>query len=282
MNTSFTQTPPRRANLLVLACALVLGAVVIRLLPPASSDTRLSAVTVVAADTASSALKVSWLQAAETPGPHEERVIVLGRASRAGAASQAQAAFADVERPHKCNLTELQLGWHISSKCSYDEGESSAAGPMVCQIQRNSCAFNQLIDNRDPDVLFYREEPAPFNDEDSLMHPAMLLPLSRLRDLVSQEWRGEVQLMVTDAYDSLGDHDLNQPVLGQKYSQHFEGRSIDLVTWPVDTTRYARLCAMALDAGFDWVHNEGDHCHASIAAESLCSVCSPIASGTTH
>ena len=106
------------------------------------------------------------------------------------------------------------------------------------------------------------------------MHPAMLAPLTRLREAVEREWSGRYELMVTDAYDSHGDHDLNQPDMARKYALHFEGRSLDLVTWPVDAARYPRLCALALDAGFDWVHNETDHCHVSIKAKSLCEVCS--------
>jgi hypothetical protein len=105
------------------------------------------------------------------------------------------------------------------------------------------------------------------------MHPAMLLPLFRLQKLVDVEWGGEVRLRVTDAYDSLLEHDLAQPNPDRKYSLHFEGRSIDLTTWPIDQARYGRLCALAYCAGFDWVENEVDHCHASINAESLCVQC---------
>ncbi len=105
------------------------------------------------------------------------------------------------------------------------------------------------------------------------MHPAMLLPLSHLRDLVNEEWGGAYQLRVTDAYDSLLEHDLGQPDENRKISLHFEGRAIDLTTWPIAPERYGRLCILAHCAGFDWVHNEGDHCHAAIQAESLCSKC---------
>ena len=176
-------------------------------------------------------------------------------------------------QPGRCNMIEIPDGWHISASCSLTESETAAAGPMVCQIQRNSCAFSLLIDNRDPAIRYLREEPPPYNDEDSLMHPAMLSPLTRLREAVAREWEGQVELMVTDTYDSFGDHDVNQPNMAKKFALHFEGRSIDLVTWPVEPARYPRLCALALTAGFDWVHNETDHCHASIKAKSLCEVC---------
>lgn len=105
------------------------------------------------------------------------------------------------------------------------------------------------------------------------MHPAMILPLYRLSQLVQAEWGSAVRLRVTDAYDSLLEHDLGQPDENLKISLHFEGRAVDLTTWPIDKNRYARLCALAHCAGFDWVHNEGDHCHAAVKAESLCTRC---------
>lgn len=107
-----------------------------------------------------------------------------------------------------------------------------------------------------------------------MMHPAALLPLSRLASMVQVEWGSDVKLMVTAAYDSILEHDLSQTNPDRKYSLHFEGRSLDLVTYPPDQARLPRLCALALTAGFDWVHNEADHCHVSINALSLCNVCS--------
>jgi hypothetical protein len=101
----------------------------------------------------------------------------------------------------------------------------------------------------------------------------MLKPLDNLVNLVQQEWGGQVQLRITDAYDSLLEHDLGQDDPDRKASLHFEGRAVDLTTWPIDLNLYPRLCALAHCAGFDWVHNEGDHCHAAINAESLCSQC---------
>jgi hypothetical protein len=107
-----------------------------------------------------------------------------------------------------------------------------------------------------------------------MMHPAMVLPLSNLADLVAAEWGEGTQVMVTEAYDSLLDHHNFQPNRDLRYSLHFEGRSIDVITWPPDEGRTGRLCGLALQAGFDWVHNEGDHCHASLYADSLCTLCS--------
>lgn len=173
-----------------------------------------------------------------------------------------------------CPLPSLPAGLHISASGSYLESETEAAGPMVCRITRGSCAFHLLVGSLDPTIVFKREEPPPYDEEDLLMHPDMLLPLTRLNELVQAEWGGEVQLRVTDAYDSLLEHHVWEPDLDRRVALHFEGRSIDLTTYPVDLARYDRLCALAHCAGFDWVHNEGDHCHASIAAPSLCTQCS--------
>jgi hypothetical protein len=173
-----------------------------------------------------------------------------------------------------CFPPTLAAGLRLSASGSFTQTETEAAGPMLCRIERNSCAFRRLVGNLDPSVLFHLHKPPPYDTEDMLMHPAMLLPLTRLKELVAAEWGSEVKLMVTAAYDSLLEHDLAQADSSRKYSLHFEGRSLDLVTYPVDPSRYARLCALAHCAGFDFVENERDHCHASIKALSLCSVCS--------
>jgi hypothetical protein len=173
-----------------------------------------------------------------------------------------------------CRLATLPSNEHISSSGSYTQTEDEAAGPMMCQIQRNSCAFGLLVTDQDPNVAFSTHKAAPYTDEDRQMHPAMLMPLSRLSQLVQQEWHGAVNLYVTAAYDSLGEHDLNQPDMKRKYALHFEGRSLDLITTPSDQSHLDRLCALAYCAGFDWVHNEGDHCHVSMNAPSLCTYCS--------
>jgi hypothetical protein len=171
----------------------------------------------------------------------------------------------------------LGLGQHLSASGSYTQTETEAAGPMLCQIQRDSCAYGQMILDRNPLILYSEGEPAPYGREDRMMHPDLVLPLSRLADRVTAEWGEGVQMMVTEAYDSLLDHDNTQPNVARRYSLHFEGRSLDLITWPADESRNGRLCVLALEAGFDWVHNEGDHCHVSLAAPSLCTVCSPSA-----
>ena len=173
-----------------------------------------------------------------------------------------------------CPLVPLGGGQHISARGSYTETQTEAAGPVVCRIERDSCAYGLMVGNLAPSIVFKQEETPPYNEEDILMHPAMLLPLYRLDELVAAEWAGVVRLRVTDAYDSLLEHDLGQPDQNRRASLHFEGRAIDLTTWPIDPTLYGRLCALAHCAGFDWVQHEWDHCHAAIRADSLCSRCS--------
>jgi hypothetical protein len=173
----------------------------------------------------------------------------------------------------ECLIPNLTNGQHLSARGSYTETETMAAGSMICRIEPGSCAANLMVGNLDGGIIFKREEVPPYDQEDILMHPAMLLPLFRLEALVRVEWGGEVQLRVTDTYDSLLEHDLFQSNPDKKSSLHFEGRSVDLTTWPIDRARYERLCSLAHCAGFDWVQHEGDHCHASIKAESLCNQC---------
>ena len=173
-----------------------------------------------------------------------------------------------------CPLLSLPRNQHISSSGSYSMTETEAAGPMVCRIERNSCAYGLLVMDWDPDIGFSTHKPAPLTNEDRQMHPAMVTPLDRLSRLVQQEWRGTENLYVSAAYDSTGEHDLNQPNPALKYSLHFEGRSADLILSPWDPAKLDRLCALAYCAGFDWTQNEGDHCHVSVKAQSLCSFCS--------
>jgi hypothetical protein len=172
-------------------------------------------------------------------------------------------------------LQFLDSGQHISASGSYTETETEAAGPMICHVERGSCAYNYLVQIQIPGILFLDEESPPYRGEDHLVNAAMIPPLSTLADLVSAEWDGKYQVMVTDAYDSLLEHDLAQNDPNRKYSLHFEGRSIDLILVPLGLERLSRLCALAHQAGFDWVHNENDHCHASVQSDSLCDICSP-------
>ncbi len=144
---------------------------------------------------------------------------------------------------------------------------------MLCHLERDSCGYNQLVGILDPTIVFKQEETPPYNTEDFLLHPAMLIPLTRLNHLVQTEWNGAYQLRVTDAYDSLLEHDPPESNPATRYSLHYEGRAVDLTTWPVEPGLYGRLCVLAHCAGFDWVHHEGSHCHASLKTSSLCLAC---------
>ena len=75
---------------------------------------------------------------------------------------------------------ELGVGQHIAADGSYLETESEAAGPMVCHIQRDSCAYRQLAVITDPAILFGNGESPPYNYEDRLVHPAAIQPLTTL------------------------------------------------------------------------------------------------------
>lgn len=172
-----------------------------------------------------------------------------------------------------CLQADLGKKEHISASGSYTETERSASTPMLCHLDRNSCGYHQLVGMVDPTIIYKREESPPYDTEDILTHPAMILPLSRLNQLVQAEWGGTYQLRISDAYDSLLEHDPPESKPATRYSLHYEGRAIDLTLWPVDQPHYGRLCALAHCAGFDWVLNEGTHCHASVRAESLCLAC---------
>jgi hypothetical protein len=172
-----------------------------------------------------------------------------------------------------CSIADLAVDQHLSAGGSYTETERLASTPMLCHIERNSCAYRQLVGILEPTIVFKQEEQEPYYTEDMVIHPAMIQPLSRLNELVKAEWGNTFRLRVTDAYDSLLEHDPPTSERSHRYSLHYEGRAIDITTWPVEPSLYGRLCALAHCAGFDWVHHEGTHCHASIKAPSLCFHC---------
>lgn len=175
--------------------------------------------------------------------------------------------------PQLCQFLDLPAGQHVSGDGDYDIRESPAVGRMECQIKRNSCAYDKLVGTLDPSIIYKKEETAPFDSEDLLVHPALVQPLTRLNQLVQAEWKGTYQLRITEAYDSLLSHDPPNSEPASRYSLHYEGRAIDFTTFPVDRRLSPRLCALAVCAGFDWVHNETTHCHASVRATSLCEAC---------
>jgi hypothetical protein len=212
-------------------------------------------------------LALAACQPAETPGP------VAGVPPRATPSADVSVAIVPATAtPHSAPVEILTLGagQHLSARGSYSDTETLAAGPMLCQIKRDSPAFQHLVLYPAGTVIFSSSEPAPYDQEDQMLHPAAVLPLSKLEALVRQEWGSTAQIMVTEAYDSRLSHDLAQTNPALEYSLHYEGRSLDVIPWPPNPGRLARLCGLAHAAGFDWVHNEGDHCHLSVEAESLC------------
>lgn len=112
-------------------------------------------------------------------------------------------------------------------------------------------------------------------DEDYLMDPNAAAALHILELLVAQEWTdpytGEpaVQIRVTEAYDSLGEH--------SSTSSHYHGRALDLTFSPVPPPGskprreyYGRLARLAVCAGFDYVLFEDNfHVHASVLSSKV-------------
>jgi hypothetical protein len=151
----------------------------------------------------------------------------------------------------------------------------------ICPILRDSCAFGHLVGNLDPGIIFERNEPPPRDDEDQLMHPAMLRPLARLRDKVLKHWSGQRTLVVKQAYDSspmptTGETGLD-PGLG------FQGQLVAVSLSP-QTDQFevdiGELCGLALSSGFDWVGREQELCRAAVKAPRLCDVCRATAAPT--
>ena len=239
--------PGRRLRLLARAAAVALGALLM----------------------AGCSASVAQPTTPPVPSSLEVSATPLVSVAFAGAAPTPSASPAPLGLP-----AEVLAGQHVSATGSFTETETEAAGPMLCHVERDSCAFGKLVSDYDPNVLFSQGEAPPFSDEDRLMNADLVAPLAELARLVAAEWGPDAQVMVTDAYDSLLEHDLAQPNRALRYSLHFEGRSLDVIPWPPDTARIGRLCGLALQAGFDWVYNELDHCHISLAAPSVCAICS--------
>ncbi len=63
---------------------------------------------------------------------------------------------------------EVALGQHLSASGSYTETEIQAARPMLCQIQRDTCAFQQVVIVRDPNILFSESQPPPYGAQDRI------------------------------------------------------------------------------------------------------------------
>lgn len=93
------------------------------------------------------------------------------------------------------------------------------------------------------------------NLSDALVTQKLGKKVVQLAGKVEKEWPG-VYLRITEAWDTESEH--------SNFSLHYEGRAIDITTSDKDKVKYARLAGLAIETGFDWVYNEGDHVHASV------------------
>src|SRR5262245_538174 len=49
-----------------------------------------------------------------------------------------------------CSIADLAIDQHLSAEGSYTETERLASTPMLCHIERISCAYRQLVGILDP------------------------------------------------------------------------------------------------------------------------------------
>lgn len=131
-----------------------------------------------------------------------------------------------------------------------DQSETATVGPFNGQVPRDSAG---LVKNLNPNIVFENSEGT---DDDRYMTHRLKEKTDLLASLVMQQWPG-VRLRVTDAWDEGQGH--------APTSRHYEGRAIDLTTFPKDRSKLGRLCGLAIEAGYDWVFYEDDrHIHASV------------------
>ena len=113
---------------------------------------------------------------------------------------------------------------------------------------------------------FKDEEPAPYLGDDHLVDPALLEPISRLKDLiVTAQQQSRIpteQYVISDAFDEQNEHDTLVKDVFNSVIPTSRGRGVD-ISIPVDSI--PRLSGLALLAGFDWVNNESNlnHFHVS-------------------
>jgi N-acetylmuramoyl-L-alanine amidase len=132
-------------------------------------------------------------------------------------------------------------------------GEVATCGAIARKIRRTDSEFAQLVKNQNPKIVFKDEEQTA---ADRMMSPRLKEKLDLLADKVAAEWTG-VKLRVTEAWDENDEH--------AGSSLHYEGRSADLTTFPLDAAKYGRLGRLAVDSGCDWVFYENAaHIHVSV------------------
>ncbi|MGD8859535.1 MAG: hypothetical protein PVI30_05945 [Myxococcales bacterium] len=149
----------------------------------------------------------------------------------------------------------LKLGQKVP-----DASETSVVGEATGGIKRGTPAFEALVRNDNPDILYKDEEGS---DADLMMTPRLAARLNDLAILVGNEWP-ELKLRVTEAWDEDIEHSKN--------SLHYEARAADITVGRTvndsDTSKLGRLAQLAVDAGLDFVlYEDSRHVHVSVKKE---------------
>ncbi|HET9952930.1 MAG TPA: hypothetical protein VFQ61_00425 [Polyangiaceae bacterium] len=151
------------------------------------------------------------------------------------------------DRPMFEHPRAVSSGTHFPNRA-----EVESCGAIVQRVTRRAPAFASLVRNESAALVFKDEEAT---GADRMMAPALKARLEGLATLLAREWPG-LRLRVTEAWDEDGEHGEN--------SLHYEGRAADVTASDRDAQRLPRLGGLALEAGFDWVSNEGSHVHVSV------------------
>ena len=132
-------------------------------------------------------------------------------------------------------------------------GEAAIVGALSKKIIRDTPEFKALVKNENIDIVFKDEEGT---GADQMMTQKLKGKLDTLAIKVKEEWPG-VKLRVTEAWDEENEH--------AQTSLHYEARSADLTTSPIDGSKLGRLARLAVEAGFDWVfYEDTTHIHVSM------------------
>lgn len=132
-----------------------------------------------------------------------------------------------------------------------EASESATVGAIEARVARGSAAFERLVRDDDPDIVFKDEE---HTGADRMMTPRLRSALHRLDERVRRQWPG-LSLRVTEAWDERSEHGPS--------SLHYEGRAADVTTSDVDPAKLGKLALLAADSG-DWVLREDSHVHLSV------------------